>query len=435
VSATSVRRCRAVLAAALLPVLTGCFLLPWRPGGFGGKTRDETGRAAVLRALEPPSSPPGPARRGTFATAASSASKQPGRVAKGFDPAKDHLENRFELQLADGTRVGGLLFSLEEVEGSAPLLMASFGYLQDRWGTEPAKFYDLYLKDRDYRLPAHVLLLDHPTAGSFAAANRHASIGSYDDARMWIEVGQHLRQTLAPSSIHLYGVSMSGQTVVHALVEDARLGLGLFASGMAVSMAPDFREVPGAQLAEIPTPDENPWRASLEAKGRSDFRFGIQSQTVWLLVQKQFMPSYQAIRPEGVQFERDEVPTAFRRSYEARLAGLREPGPGRADWNPDFGRSDLESYMATTRIARVIDRVRTPLILVSAHNDPAVPRRLFEEVVRSATNSPWVAAYETDYGGHNGFDVPYGSAYLGRVVRLLLDVDVLGSWSEATAGP
>ena len=91
-----------------------------------------------------------------------------------------------------------------------------------------------------------MLLLDHPTAGSFAAANGDQRIGSYDDARMWIEVARHLRRTLEPSSIHLYGVSMSGQTVVHALAEDACLGLGLFASGMAVSMAPDFQEGPGA---------------------------------------------------------------------------------------------------------------------------------------------------------------------------------------------
>jgi hypothetical protein len=42
---------------------------------------------------------------------------------------------------------------------------------------------------------------------------------------------------------------------------------------------------------------------------------------------------------------------------------------------------------------------------------------------------------KTEVGGWSGFDVPYGSAYLGRVIRLLLDVDVLGSWSEVTAGP
>ena len=72
--------------------------------------------------------------------------------------------------------------------------------------------------------------------------------------------------------------------------------------------------------------------------------------------------------------------------------------------------------------------MRTPLVLVSARNDPAVPRRLFEEVQQSAADNPWVAALETEYGGHNGFDVPYGSTYIGHVIRLMLDVGLLGSW-------
>ena len=74
-----------------------------------------------------------------------------------------HGGKPFSLTLTDGTRVGGLLFLLPAAgDEPKPLLMASFGFLQDSWGTRAAKFYELYLKESSHRLPAHVLILDHP---------------------------------------------------------------------------------------------------------------------------------------------------------------------------------------------------------------------------------------------------------------------------------
>jgi hypothetical protein len=74
--------------------------------------------------------------------------------------------------------------------------MASFGFLQDRWGTEAAKFYELYIKDESYRIPAHVLILDHPSPGPFLTNNGVLSMGSYDDAQMWIEMARHFKKQI-----------------------------------------------------------------------------------------------------------------------------------------------------------------------------------------------------------------------------------------------
>jgi len=339
----------------------------------------------------------------------------------------------FKLELVDGTQVGGIFFECTDgPPGPKPLLMASFGLLQDRWGTESAKFHALYLKKPDERIGAHVLILDHPTGGSFYANNGHLSVGAYDDGRMWIEVARHLDSQMDLSGIHLLGVSMSGQTVVHALIEDDRLGARLFDSGMAVSIAPDFREAPGRQFADLPTRSgvENTWKPGLSEPPGRIFALGMQSAGLGLLVARLFVPSYRAVRPPAeLEIDRKDLAVFFREAFEARITFLRTQS--RANWNPDFSLDDLQAFMTTTRIAAVIDRVRTPLVLVSARDDPAVHRALFEEVVLSAGDNMWIAAHETLRGGHFGFHVSYGTNYLGNVARLMMMPEILENWNEA----
>ena len=252
-----------LLAAICATILVGCSTT----GPLPDKPALASGRGRVLQALAPQKKGSGLLKSGLISTALSSSDFRAAEPLKHLDADGEHGGRPFSLTLTDGTRVGGLLFPLPTAgDEPKPLLMASFGFLQDRWGTEAAKFYEFYLEDNAHRLPAHVLFLDHPSAGPFLAENDCLSMGSYDDARMWIEVAQHLQERMQLSSIHLFGVSMSGQTVVHALMEDKRLGLDLFDSGIAVSIAPDFKQAPGKQLAYLKTSDgmENPWRRDLE---------------------------------------------------------------------------------------------------------------------------------------------------------------------------
>ena len=419
------RRVLAPLLALLL--LPGCYrLLDQTEELFQGPPR--SGRELVSRELEPPllirkSSP----TLGILTTGLSSLS-----FLFGLDREQAVSQHGIRFQLPDGTLVGGLFFPSEDSEaGPQPLLIASFGFLQDRFGTESAKFHDLYLKSSGHQLPAHVLILDHPTSGIFLGNNETLSPGSYDDARMWIEVTRILRDEMALASVHLFGVSMSGQSVVHALIEDARLGLGLFASGMAVSIAPDFAEAPGRQFAEIRTEAgvANPWREiapDIPATGEK-----LQLKAMRLLVDRQFLPGYRLVRPgdaNALLLPTPQIPILFWDRFEERLAFLR--GSRNPDWNTDFSSRGLPAYVSTTRIADVIDRVRTPLVLLSAEDDPAVRSDAFREVMAAAGDNPWILARETPEGGHFGFDVPYGAGYLEEVIELMIDSNVLAHWRE-----
>ena len=407
-----------------------------------------SGREVVLRALEPPEPTNDPWKKnGVLSTVVSSLDLTVGNLFRGaghllrsFRSGEDHHQRDFEMVLSDGTRVGGLLFEYRDRDAHAdPLLIASFGFLQDRWGTEAKKFYDLYLDDGVERLPAHVLILDHPRSGPFLAYNGNLSMGSYDDARIWIEVARQARRELKPHSIHAFGVSMSGQTVVHALIEDRRLGTGLFASGIAVSIAPDFQVAPGHQLALLPTREgvENPWATAANPESSEPgFDEKLQLEALGMLVENRFIPAFERARPGAtVGIPERDLAVFFRISYEARVEQLRRQRLSAEAWNRDFSLRDLDEFLATTRIRRVVDRVETPLVLVSARNDPAVERWMFEEVVEAAGDDPWVASYETDLGGHFGFNVVYGGEYLGRVIRLMVDPKVLGSWNGAEQAP
>lgn len=422
--------CRLAVFILCVLLLYGCTRIQPREDGDVSLT----GRARVLDALNSADIRVCVfGRSGLLSTALPSSTPNPCKPLKELDPAGSHGGRPFDMELSDKTRVGGLFFEYDDgTTDPKPLLMASFGFLQDRWGTEAAKFYNLYLKDPSERIPAHVLILDHPSAGTFLAGNGNLSVGSYDDAGMWIEIARKLKNDMALSHIHLFGVSMSGQTVVHALIEDKRMGENLFASGMAVSIAPDFHQAPGKQLAQLKTPKgiENPWAEYFKDFPCRTLIDMIQSQALRMIVKEQFVPHYRLVCPTDKEFtlKAREVPVFFRQAYENRITFLRN----RSDntWNSgDFSLEDLDAFMASTRIAGVIGRVHTPLVLVSAFDDPAVQRTMFVEVTQAAEGNPWIAAFETDQGGHFGFNMPYGKDYIGRVVRLMIDPQVLHSWN------
>ena len=420
------------VACTLALLLIGCAGLIRTEPKTTGATGSESGRERVLLALDPEEEGWDLSRfRGTITTLFSS-----GRfLGDDFLPDEEGAAERFDERLRDGTVAGGLLFRYDDgTDRRHPLWIASFGMCQSRRGAEAAKFHANYIEDRESRIPAHVALVDHPSSAPFYAANGMLSLGAYDDGRMWIELARALRTRLRPSSIHLFGVSMSGQTVVHALIEDRRLRLGLFDSGLAVSIAPDFRRAPGHQFALLPVAEglENPWPRDPRARN-SRLEERIQTTTVRVLVNRNFVAEYRRLRPDDPAFEipGEEVAAFLRGAFERRLSYLRERTWDLPTWNPEFRRDGLEAYMATTRVAALIDRVATPLAMISSKDDPAVPWDMFHEVMAAARHNPWVAAYESRRGGHFGFDVTYGADYLGHVMRLLMDPEVLGSWRES----
>jgi len=134
------------------------------------------------------------------------------------------------------------------------------------------------------------------------------------------------------------------------------------------------------------------------------------------------------VRPLELDFvlPTEGIPQLFWDGFEARLEFLRLADA--PDWNRRFSRSALPAYIDSTRIAGVIDQVRTPLVLLSAQDDPAVLSAAFREVAAAAADNPWVLAKETVEGGHFGFDVPYGAGYLEDVIELMIDPRIVANW-------
>jgi len=342
----------------------------------------------------------------------------------------------FRVVLRDGTIVGGLFFPHPgDEDRPRSLLLAAFGFLQDRWGQAATAFFARHLREPAARIAAHVLILDHPSAAPFLVANGSLSVGAYDQARMWIEVGRHLDRQMPLDGIHLFGVGISGQTVIHALIEARRLGLSLFRSGIAVSIAPDFLRYPGGALAlfEPPAGRQNPWQTGHMRSRRTGRTERLQQQVLQARIDAQFLPHYRAINPQHSSFrlEPAEIPLFFHKAFENRLMVLRRQDVRSSPWNAEFRLEDLKAHLQSIRIAPIIDRVQTPLVLLNAADDPLIPQADFLRIAGRAAKNPWVICHLTEAGGHAGFDTVYGDAYLRRILQVVTDPDVLRNWRAA----
>jgi predicted alpha/beta-fold hydrolase len=68
---------------------------------------------------------------------------------------------------------------------------------------------------------------------------------------------------------------------------------------------------------------------------------------------------------------------------------------------PYFGYKDAEEYYRSAGAKNVIGKVRVPLLLLSAQDDPFVP---YETLLRARVKeNPYVRFVATEYGGHCGF--------------------------------
>ena len=90
---------------------------------------------------------------------------------------------------------------------------------------------------------------------------------------------------------------------------------------------------------------------------------------------------------------------------------------------PAFGFGNAANYYATQSAIGYLDRIRVPVLLIQAQDDPLVPFEIFQsDAVR---RNPRIELLVTAYGGHLGF--------LGRRERHWLDRTVM-EW-VAAAGP
>jgi hypothetical protein len=415
--------CGIALLSVLMLLLTGCTVRPPQEDRITAY-----GRGQVIRALEPPQ----PRDSGDRKDNGLASPRKPD-PAETFRPGNPPSGRPFELTLRDGSRVGGLFFPHPEGTSPArPLWIAGFGFLQDRWGKAAVRFYRHHLQRPEDRIDAHLLILDHPSTAPFLAANGMLSLGAYDDARMWIEIGRYMQKQQSFRGIHLLGAGVSAQTVIHALVEDLRLELRLFESGIAISPVSDLQRYPARPLGRFETPPdvENPW---LTLRGRflpPDPWEQRQKHLLEDMVENQFLPHYRDINPGHTSFglPPNEIPIFFRKAFENRLAVLRNRQFQTKPWNEEILLVDLDAFMQSSRIGPLVGWVRTPVVLLHAADDPIVPQSDFRKLGRSAANNPWIIWRLVENGGHAAFESAYGTDYLRNLLEVLQDPDILRNW-------
>jgi hypothetical protein len=331
-----------------------------------------------------------------------------------------HREVTFELE--DGSRMGGLFFAWPGgAPGPRPLVIGSFGILEDRWGHAAGYFVREIVEGGLLAevLPggADVLIVDGGTSGAFYGLNGGAiSPGGYDEGRMLREVAARLRSRNGYSSVHLLGVSLSGLASVHALLEDARLGTRFIDSVLTFSTPLDQRASMQDVMKTLGQPFALPETPG-QPEPRKPRRFGFFVRNGIDVLWKRFEGFARDFgSPVPPVLER-KMGAAVYQAFQRRIEQLRQGPPG--DWNPEVDLSSVEAYVVSS--ARLVDRLADaprPLLLVHARNDSVCPFVDFERFARRHGKDDRISTLATRFGGHWGFTGTYGRDWFLEVLKL-----------------
>jgi pimeloyl-ACP methyl ester carboxylesterase len=315
-------------------------------------------------------------------------------------------EKEVEFLLADGTHVGGLLFP---ESGEAPLVLATFGFLADRWSKPAAQFVDDVVTEGS--LASHVLILDHPSSAPFLAANGELSIGGLDEGLMLLEVLRQLRGArgrelgLRISSYHLVGVSMGGLGVLYAIREDARRASRLISSAAVFSSVTRLDEVPTEELRTRGRVSLTPGRAfSLSPRG-------ILGRGILEDLGRHFRSSYRDRTGGALPWRDEEVSQRLYDLMERRVRRLSVEG------KEDLSFDSLNAYVTSSNLCDLGAEVAIPLVLIHAKDDPVVPLSHLRCLERSSSRNWNVSTYVTNNGGHWGFARTYGRVWIAAVLK------------------
>jgi len=340
--------------------------------------------------------PPGPAllaRSGYLSTVLSN--------LKALERAK-YAEHEVSFTLEDGTRVGGLLFHGPE---GAPLLIATFGFLADRWSKPAAQFVGDHLTVNP--IGAHVLILDHPSSAPFLVANRALSLGGLDEGRMLHEVARQLRggqagrYGLAVRSYHLLGVSIGGLGVLYALDEDRKTSDPMIRSAVIFSGVTRLDEVSPDALVE---------RGSFVIGADSPRWFSLAAlidHRIFENLVAHFRIVYAELAGQDLAWSDDEAARSLYGLFNERATKMGRPG-------------GLAPYMKSTNLCSLGGELQVPIALIHAQDDPLVPvshARCLEEY---AAGNPNVVVSVTENGGHWGFARTYGREWVAAVIERVL---------------
>jgi predicted alpha/beta-fold hydrolase len=321
-------------------------------------------------------------------------------------------KNLVEFELPDGTKLGGLYFPSKE-PSVQPLMILNFGIFADRWSGFPASFVDNLVQKN--RLTQNVLIVDSATSAPFLATNLYISLGGYDEGRILVQLAQVVRKNnFRCSTIHLVGVSLGGNAILQALIEDQRLQTRLFASGTTFAGVID----------EIPVTVGAMRAFGYEPNIKSDYKLSSGGKDLLYFMQSYFnkvLKRYDA--DKSLYLSTKTSGALFTKRFMMRVNSIKIDE--NAPWNPAVRRSSVEDYLQDSAVLiNEIDKVKVPIVLVHAEDDPLVPYGPFRALAQRERDNPNILTHGSKFGGHWGYFSAYGSSWVESVIaRTFLSFD------------
>ena len=285
------------------------------------------------------------------------------------------------------------------------MLLATFGFLADRWSKAAAQFVRDHVEADP--IASHVLIVDHPSSAAFLATNGELSIGGRDEGQMLLDVARQLRSGqaealgLAVRSYHLLGVSLGGLGVLNAIDEDRRSSDRVFASAVTFS---------GVTRLDDASPEALVRNGSFIARagGRDGFSLAaFVNHRIFKDLVRHFRTIYSELAGKDLAWSDADTARRLHELFDKRAMRLGEPG-------------GLRAYMAATNLCSLGGESEIPIALIHAKDDPLVPVSHVRCVEDKATNNPNVAVYVTNNGGHWGFARTYGRDWVATVINRAL---------------
>lgn len=314
-------------------------------------------------------------------------------------------------ELSDGTKISSLYFEHSRISpsdtGPVPLILANFGLFTDEYSPPISYFVNALVLTG--KLKADVLVVDNVTSAKFFALNHEMGLGGFDEGKILLELARDLHKESGTRPTYLFGVSLGGNAVVQALLEDQREGTHRFNGAITFSAVLDEEQSSQTLLTSFGHSLQSPKLPSLKPQGQiiADGLLKVMIATMHQLL------------PESPVLPAPQAGDFYYGNFQQRLKRISKELDS-STWNPSVSTDTVESYiLSSSALVSGLDHLNVPLIAVHAENDPLVPFSQFKAVEIGQRSNPNVYTLATRFGGHWGFFDTYGADWIDQLVLRL----------------
>jgi pimeloyl-ACP methyl ester carboxylesterase len=287
-----------------------------------------------------------------------------------------------------------------------PLLIVSPGGFADKMGYSSNTMLNIYRKT-----PLHeysLMLVDHPSSAPFYCDNGELSWGGVEEGFHLTQIADEMKQRLRPSSIHLIGISMGGNSALQA----AYLNQGGIDSVLALSPVSDYLSVPGNMLCQL----ENDSRFGACYQSSFTKAIGI---SMLLSHFNEIQEKFKDCRPVTEEMLDDLFVGVGRYQDQRYMAAIFDKHLKQS--LVGFAPYSLSSYLTASDAVRVIPYLETITTIIHAEDDNVVPVDHSRRLILPSYENSKVHVAITEDGGHFGFLSAYGMQWMGCIIKSQVD--------------